>query len=237
MYPCMGIRSESNQGTTMHSTTQPRPGQPFWDRTAPKYARKPVGDPAAYEEKLARLATLLQPTDRVLEIGCGTATTALRLAPGVAHYTATDGSRGMIDIAQSKLGPDAPTNVTVQQADALEGIAGAPFDVVCAFSLLHLVPDLPRVLDHVRRQVKPGGLFLSKTVCIKDRGVLLRALIPVLVAVGIAPHVTLLSRDELIRHLRAAGFEIEQTTYFGASRMCPFIVARRPDTEQDRTEQ
>jgi len=215
----------------MHATPTPHPGQPFWDKTASKYARKPVGDPAGYEEKLARLATLLRPTDRVLEIGCGTATTALRLTPGVAHYTATDGSRGMIDIARSKLGPGAPATITIQQADSLADIEGAPFDAVCAFSLLHLVPDLPRLLDHVRRQVKPGGLFISKTVCIGDRGVLLRALIPVLTAVGIAPYVSILRRDDLIRHLRAAGFEIEETTYFGASRMSPFIVARRPATE------
>ncbi len=146
----------------MYGTTHPHPGQPFWDKTTPQYARKPVGDPATYKEKLARLATLLRPTDRVLEIGCGTAATALRLAPGVGHYTATDGSRGMIDIARSKLGPDAPTNVTIGLADTLEDIEGAPFDAVCAFSLLHLVPDLPRVLDYIRRQVKPGDLFISK---------------------------------------------------------------------------
>lgn len=74
-------------------------------------------------------------------------------------------------------------------------------------------------------------MSLSKTVCVKDRGVLLRALIPMLVAVGIAPHVTVLGRDDLTRRLRATGFETEETTYFGTSRMSPFIVARRPDND------
>ena len=87
----------------MQSTLQHRPAQPFWDRIAPKYARKPVKDPAAYEDKLSRVRAALRPTDCILEIGCGTGSTALRLAPGVTHITATDASRGMIGIAQSKL--------------------------------------------------------------------------------------------------------------------------------------
>ena len=68
----------------------------FWDRHAAKYAEKPIADPTAYEEKLARVRSLLRATDHVLEIGCGTGSTALRLAPGVAKITATDVSSGMI---------------------------------------------------------------------------------------------------------------------------------------------
>ena len=122
------------QTTIPHNRTQQ-----FWDSIAPKYAQKRIGDPAAYEAKLSRVRALLLATDRVLEIGCGTGSTALRLAPDVADITATDVSRGMIDIAQSKLGPDAPANVTLQHADAADLIEGHPFDVICAFSLLHLI--------------------------------------------------------------------------------------------------
>lgn len=211
----------------MHTITSDHAAPGFWDRIAPKYARKPVADPAAYERKLARLAALLRPTDTVLEIGCGTGSTALRVAPGVAHITATDVSRGMIEIARAKLGPGAPANVTFCQADARARVAGQPFDAVSAFSLLHLVEDVPAVLAHIHDQLKPGGLFISKTVCIRDGFVLIRPLVAVLHAVGLAPKVTSLSAWELTDHLRAAGFEIEQTAYFGTSRLNPFIVARR----------
>jgi ubiquinone/menaquinone biosynthesis C-methylase UbiE len=201
--------------------------QRFWDRIAPKYARQRVGDPAAYEAKLARVRALLHTTDRILEIGCGTGSTALRLAPDVAHITATDISRGMIDIAQSKLGPEAPANVTFQQADAVDLIEGRPFDAICAFSLLHLIEDVPKLLSSVREQLKPGGLFISKTECLKDGSFLIRALVPALTALGFAPPVTFLSADDLDRLLRAAGFEIEQIAYLGTKRTNPFIVARR----------
>ncbi|EDQ34648.1 Methylase involved in ubiquinone/menaquinone biosynthesis [Hoeflea phototrophica DFL-43] len=201
--------------------------QPFWDRVAPKYSRKPIDDPAAYEKKLAQVSALLQATDHVLEIGCGTGSTALRLAPCVAHYTATDGSRSMIDIARSKLELDTPTNVTFQQADAVEMVEGRPFDAVCAFSLLHLVEDVPKVIAIVRKQLKPGGMFISKSVCLKDVPFPIRAMVNALAFVGIAPRVTFLGEAELVQHLQDADFEIEQNVHFGKKRMSPFIVARR----------
>ena len=200
----------------------------FWDRIAAKYVRKPIADPTAYEEKLTRVCGLLRTTDRILEIGCGTGSTALRLAPGVAQVSATDISRGMIEIARSKLGSQTPRNVAFQQADAADLIDGHSFDAICAFSLLHLVDDIDRVLDSARRQLKPGGLFISKTVCLKDGPFPIRALVRLLTAVGVAPRVTALSRAELVGHLTAAGFEIEAVSHFGRQRTNPFIVARKP---------
>ena len=62
----------------------------FWDRIAPKYAKSPVRDQQAYEATLARTRSYLGAEDKVLELGCGTGSTALILADAVAEYTATD---------------------------------------------------------------------------------------------------------------------------------------------------
>jgi ubiquinone/menaquinone biosynthesis C-methylase UbiE len=53
----------------------------FWDRIARKYAADPIADMAGYEATLQRVQGLLSTEQDVLEIGCGTGTTALRLAP------------------------------------------------------------------------------------------------------------------------------------------------------------
>lgn len=229
MHDRSGLHSQHEARAAARSPKEMEmPAPSFWDRIAPKYAQRPVGDPKAYDEKLARVAALLCAKDRVLEIGCGTGTTALRLAPGVATYTATDGSRAMIDIAKAKLGPDAPGNVTFLQADAAEKLSDAPFDAICAFSLLHLVEDLPAVLRAVHAQVKPGGLFVSKTVCLRETAFPIRLMVPALTAVGLAPPVAALSRAQLLREISAAGFDIETVTHFGPKRLNPFIVARKP---------
>ena len=46
--------------------------QKFWNKFAARYAARPLKNFPAYEAMLADVATRLKPTDRVLEIGCGT---------------------------------------------------------------------------------------------------------------------------------------------------------------------
>ena len=200
----------------------------FWDKTAPKYARRPVADPAAYEAKLTRVRALLRSTDRVLEIGCGTGSTALKLAPHAAKVTATDISGGMLAIAERKRAEAQVANVTFQEAPAHEPLDAAPFDVVMAFSLLHLVDDVPEALNAVFAQTKPGGLFLSKTVCLGEANVALRFLVHALHVIGYAPKVAMLTRQDLEHALVAAGFDLLETQYFGKGRLNPFIIAKRP---------
>jgi len=200
----------------------------FWDRIAPKYAAQTIKDEAAYRQKLDHVRALLGAEDRVLEVGCGTGSTALHLAPAVVEIVATDISSGMIAIAEDKRCAADVTNVTFIQADASETLYEAPFDAVMSFSLLHLVEDVPGVLDSVYAQLKPGGLYLSKTVCLGDASPVIRLFVRSLGAIGLAPPVTVLSEAELSRALLRAGFDLVEHQYFGKGRMNPFIVARRP---------
>ena len=74
----------------------------FWDKRAEKYSQRPVGDQATYEKKLEITRSYFRPDSEVLEMGCGTGSTALSHAPLVKHILATDISPGMIDIAKGK---------------------------------------------------------------------------------------------------------------------------------------
>ena len=213
----------------MPNTLSRQQPQAFWDKIAQKYATKRVADPAAYEAKLARVRALLRAEDCVLEIGCGTGSTALTLAPAAAEVVATDFSRGMIEIAKSKRAATGVTNLRIVRADASEILPEAPFEVITAFSLLHLVGDVPSVLSSVHDQLKPGGLFLSKTVCLGDAHAPLRLFARALGVIGVAPRVTFLSKARLSRALIRAGFDIVECRYFGNGRLNPFIVAQRPN--------
>ena len=84
----------------------PAPRSPkarFWDKVARKYAANAIADIAGYEATLQRVRALLAPDQSVLEIGCGTGTTALRLASATRQMLATDVSTEMIAIAREKL--------------------------------------------------------------------------------------------------------------------------------------
>lgn len=197
----------------------------FWNRFAARYAARPIKDVAAYEAMLADVATRLRPADRVLELGCGTGGTAIRLAPGVAEWTATDFSAEMVRIAKAKPAPDTLRFVVVDAAQAFDG---GPFDAICAFNLLHLVDDLSEMLHRIHANLVPGGLLVSKTWCFADLGLKLRALFAVLRPLGLFPTAQALGVAHLRQAILDAGFEIVAERHFGAHPQNPYIVARKP---------
>jgi len=163
----------------------------FWDRAARKYAADPIADMPGYEATLKRVQTLLSTEQNVLEIGCGTGTTAMRLAPHTLRLLATDVSAGMIAIAQEKLAAEPIPQLSFAVADAdVPTSAQGEFDVVLAFNLLHLVSDLDRALEAAAQALRPGGLLISKTACISEMNPLIPHLaLPLMRAIGKAPHV------------------------------------------------
>jgi len=181
---------------------------------------------AAYEAMLADVASHLKPSDRVLELGCGTGGTAIRLAVGVAHWTATDFSSEMIDIARAKPAGD---NLSFVVADAGSAFDGGPFDAICAFNVLHLVEDHPAALARIFANLKPGGLLITKTWCFADMPLKLRALFSLLRVVGMFPAATALTVSQLRQAIVQAGFEIAEERIFGKYPQNPYIVARRPE--------
>jgi ubiquinone/menaquinone biosynthesis C-methylase UbiE len=185
----------------------------FWDRTSRKYATAAIADQAGYERTLDRTRALLGPDDRVLELGCGTGTTALRLADDVQSYLATDVSAGMIAIAEGKraTGPIPSPIFRTATAEELAPEDGQ-FDAVLAFNYLHLVRDLPGTLRSIHALLAVEGLFISKTPCLGDMNPLIRlALLPAMRAIGKAPYVSAFRAEDLSQLICAAGFDISAT--------------------------
>ena len=135
----------------------------FWDRIAPKYAAEPIADMAGYEATLQRVQALLPPAADVLEVGCGTGSTAMRLAPFTGRMLATDVAPGMIAIARERLAAQPVPKLGFALADAdAPGQGQGAYDVVLAFSMLHLVEDLDHALKLLVQALRPGGDLLMK---------------------------------------------------------------------------
>jgi SAM-dependent methyltransferase len=204
----------------------------FWDRTARQYAADPIADLPAYERTLARTLTFLHGNCRVLEIGCGTGSTALRLAPACASYRATDVSAQMIAIARDKLAqaPVGSLGFAVADADAPQDPDGAEYDRVLAFNVLHLVDDLDGTIAGCVRALAAGGLLISKIPCLREMNWLIPHLaVPLARLVGKAPPVLNLNEANLVAAMRRCGLHIVAVERH-ASRgrdVRPFIVARK----------
>lgn len=203
----------------------------FWDRASQRYAKAKIGDEGGYERTLDRTRTLLTQETRVLELGCGTGSTALRLADDVASYVATDISEKMIAIAEEKLAATPVAGLTFRAATAeIVALERDKYDVVLGFNYLHLVRDPQIALRHIHGLLAPGGMFISKTPCLRDMNVLIRSiLLPGMRLVGLAPYVSVFSTQDLADLLSAAGFEIVATERHATKGKDtrPFVLARK----------
>ncbi len=205
----------------------------FWDGIAEEYAAKPVDDPAAFERKIAMTRALMEPDHVVLDLGCGTGSLCLILAPDCREVHGLDVSPEMMRIARDKArdagvdnahfhvgaftaeGPESPDT-----PDAVDGIF--------AYSLLHLVSERDAVLARIFERLKPGGYFVASTVCLGDSWVPYRPLLAAMRWVGKAPWVDIVSRDAVVESIRRAGFVDLETPDVGAKSDILFTVARRP---------
>lgn len=201
----------------------------FWNRTATRYARRPVADEAAYQTKLSLTQDYLRPDMDVLEIGCGTGSTALVHAPKVRRYLATDAADRMIDIARTKLVTSGLDNLRFRVA-SLDDVAALPerFDAVLCLNLLHLLKDPKSAIERIHCLLKPGGIFVSSTACLKDTKSWLRPVAVVARLCRLAPFVAFLSRQEVTSHLTATGFDILHTWVPENASEVLFVIARRP---------
>ncbi len=203
----------------------------FWDRHAEGYAKQPVADEAAYQKKLAVTRDYLRPDMEVLEFGCGTGSTAIVHAPHVKHIQAIDISAKMLEIAQRKADAADVRNVTFEQS-TIEAF-DAPdesFDAVLGLSILHLLENKEAAIAKVHRMLKPGGIFVTSTVCLGETMKWFKVIGPVGRFFGLMPLVRVFTAAELEQSLTEGGFTIDHQWRPGNGKSgfkAVFIVAKK----------
>jgi SAM-dependent methyltransferase len=106
-----------------------------------------------------------QPNGPVLDIGCGTAMFARRLArdPGVSHVIGLEVSRAMIEEAVAQAREDGvPVDLVRAEAPLLpfqEGSLGA----VMQSGSLHLIENAAQLFLEIGRVLRPGGRYVAST--------------------------------------------------------------------------
>jgi len=127
----------------------------------------------------------LKPGARVLEAGCGTGPNLRYLQRAVGpqgHVYGVDFSEGMLDRARHRRERAGWHNVTLVREEAGKYVAPEPLDGVLFSLSFNTMPHHATVLQHVWRQLKPGGRLVIMDAKL-PRGQFGRMILPVIVPV------------------------------------------------------
>ena len=201
----------------------------FWNKKAEGYAKSKIADEETYQKKLAETQEYFNPEMHVLEFGCGTGTTAVHHAPHVAHITATDIAENMLEIGRQRAKEAGVENITFKCGALRELDSEAEsYDAVLGLNILHLVDDRKVELDEVARILKPGGVFVSSTVCVSNSILrFMSLLIPIGKLFGLLPDFYVIDEKEFVQEIKDAGFKIESHWHHGKDGIAVFIIAKK----------
>ncbi|MGK7944887.1 MAG: class I SAM-dependent methyltransferase [Microcystaceae cyanobacterium] len=182
----------------------------FWDKIANEYAEQPIADETSYQKKLKVTQDYFKPDMEVLEIGCGTGSTAMIHAPSVKTIRAIDFSEKMIKIAQSKAKDNKIENVIFERLTIDElSVPDSTYDAVLGLSILHLLENKEEVITKVYQILKPKGIFVTSTMCLAETMKILQFIAPIGKLLGFMPLVKVFTVKELEESLTNAGFKID----------------------------
>ena len=194
---------------TLASTGEVKPAARFYDGLAATYDHEQfctkVSISRRTEQALfeARLPELFAGRGLALEIGAGTGIFTLAIARQCREVLAVDISGKMLQLLEAKVQAEGITNIRTALGDvetlALEG----PFAVVCAFSALEYVADLPALLRRLGPLMEPDGTVYFITA----RRSLFRLFTQLGNAMRQGMWLKARSAREMAAMLRAAGFE------------------------------
>ena len=111
------------------------------------------------------IAKLADPSDDVLEVGCGRGFTCLKLAPEVRSIVGTDVSTPMVDEARELMAANGITNVSIEQVsgmDLVDRFEPQSFSLAVSIDVVeHLHPDDARDhMEQVFQLLRPGGRYM-----------------------------------------------------------------------------
>ena len=208
----------------------------YWSDAAPD-APVPVATDRLNGELLTRLPT--RPGDRVLDVGCGIGTPAVRLARerDVSVVGITISAYQVQRATDAAQAAGLANRVSFTEADVRSmPFADESFDAVWALESLHHVLDRRAALGEIHRVLRPGKHLAMGDFALRHApdGTDAEVIDRFREAGGVA---TLTVIEDVLADLRSAGFELQSLADVGdhvrptMSRHAELFRAARPDLE------
>lgn len=209
----------------------------FWDSSSGRYDRTEERFESLHRRSRKNARRHLGKKDVVLDYGCGTGTVACEISTEVARIQAIDISSKMIELAKAKASDANIRNVNFAHGDIFdEDYSDESFDAILAFNMLHTVPDAHAVVRRIHKLLKPGGLIITVTPCLRDKlSVVVAAqikLVQLLCAVGVIPvPIRRLKSADLDGLVLGEDFQIVDSESLFAGASSYFLVAEKSDAK------
>ena len=200
----------------------------FWDGRAESYDEGIRKHDGLYNAVIEQTTSFLTESDRVLDFGCASGEMSLDIAPHVQHVHGIDVSGKMIALAQEKAQARQTPNVEFSQTDLFAGsLTSQSFNAIVAFNILHLVDEPSKALDRIYDLLAPGGVLISQTPCLRERGWILGGIFRVVGMLGLVPKVHSFDVHRLETIITDARFEMVESTLWDDENKVQWVVAKK----------
>jgi ubiquinone/menaquinone biosynthesis C-methylase UbiE len=206
------------------ATAKKESSRRHFDRWARRYERDPTSRRLATVQDAALEALDLGPSDRLLDVGCGTGAAVRRAAPRVERAVGVDLAPAMIARAR-ELAAEVP-NVEFLEADSerLPFADGAFTAVLCTTSFHHY-PDPGCAAREMARVLASGGRVVIGDGC-SDR--LAARIFDLVLRTFQRSHVHLYRSSELAEILAGAGLHRESMSFLWNGGYMVMAAVKRP---------
>ncbi|QLG46896.1 class I SAM-dependent methyltransferase [Costertonia aggregata] len=203
----------------------------FWDKLSKDYDTK--AKDKTFEQILRRTPKYLHSEAVVLDFGCATGLYAFAFADAVKTVYAFDTSTKMILKAKNMAEKNGNHTLIFSQTTLFDDrYKEGSFDIILGFNILLYFKDIENVLARMHRLLKPNGLIITSTACLKEKrtciGILSGTIIHVLKKIGVLPYLNFLKMGELKTLIIKSGFTIiESEVLIEKPATEYFIVAKK----------
>jgi 2-polyprenyl-3-methyl-5-hydroxy-6-metoxy-1,4-benzoquinol methylase len=178
----------------------------FFDRVSGK--SKP--EPNQTASKIIKSSKeFLEKDNYLLDFGCGSGAITNQLAKAAKAIDAIDISSGMLEFAKKQAEENSIGNINYIQTSLFdERFKNETFDAILAFNVLHYIEDMPSLIERINRLLKPNGIFISSTACMKEKRSLVGYLMLLLTKIGIVPKMNFYKKVELENLIENGNFDV-----------------------------